>query len=125
MFSVPFPPAILGRPVSCRIRRAHKVDIGRPVVPREVRTVAICAGSGGSVLDGVDADVYLTGEMSHVRFFGFLCRPCFVHVAHRARCCFCHVMFTLLSPVLIYLRRSMKSWQQSQQEDTSSFVSAL
>ncbi|KAF8551094.1 NGG1p interacting factor 3 [Imleria badia] len=34
-------------------------------MPREVRTVAICAGSGGSVLDGVDADVYFTGEMSH------------------------------------------------------------
>ena len=41
-------------------------------MPREVRTVAICAGSGGSVLDGVDADVYFTGEMSHVRPFGFL-----------------------------------------------------
>ncbi|KAI0059428.1 NGG1 interacting factor 3-like protein [Artomyces pyxidatus] len=32
---------------------------------REVQSVAICAGSGGSVLDGVDADVYFTGEMSH------------------------------------------------------------
>jgi putative NIF3 family GTP cyclohydrolase 1 type 2 len=29
--------------------------------------VAICAGSGGSLLLGVDADVYFTGEMSHVR----------------------------------------------------------
>lgn len=28
-------------------------------------SVAICAGSGSSVLNGVDADVYLTGEMSH------------------------------------------------------------
>jgi len=27
--------------------------------------VAICAGSGGSMLLGADADVYLTGEMSH------------------------------------------------------------
>ena len=51
----------------------RKVDVGRPVVPHEVRTVAICAGSGGSVLSGVDADVYFTGEMSHVRPFGFLC----------------------------------------------------
>lgn len=50
------------------------------MVPREVRTVAICAGSGGSVLDGVDADVYFTGEMAHVRPFGFLCCPCFMHV---------------------------------------------
>lgn len=29
--------------------------------------MAICAGSGGSLLLGVDADVYFTGEMSHVR----------------------------------------------------------
>lgn len=28
-------------------------------------TAAVCAGSGGSVLDGVKADMYLTGEMSH------------------------------------------------------------
>lgn len=91
VFTVPFPPAIFGRPVFCRIRRAYKVDIGRPVVPREVRTVAICAGSGGSVLDGVDADVYLTGEMSHVRFFwssvSSLLRACAC-----ARDCFCHVV---------------------------------
>ena len=66
-----FPPVVLGLHVSCRIH-AYKVDVGRPVMPREVRTVAICAGSGGSVLDGVDADVYFTGEMSHVRPFGFL-----------------------------------------------------
>ncbi|KAI0305057.1 GTP cyclohydrolase 1 type 2/Nif3 [Russula brevipes] len=39
-------------------RRTDKPD-------NEVRSVAICAGSGGSVLLGVDADVYLTGEMSH------------------------------------------------------------
>ncbi|KAH9948192.1 NGG1p interacting factor 3 [Amylocystis lapponica] len=30
-----------------------------------VQTVAICAGSGGSLLLGVSADVYFTGEMSH------------------------------------------------------------
>ncbi|QRV80047.1 NIF3 (NGG1p interacting factor 3) [Ceratobasidium sp. AG-Ba] len=30
-----------------------------------IRTIAICAGSGGSVLKGARADVYLTGEMSH------------------------------------------------------------
>ncbi|KAG6835908.1 hypothetical protein H0H93_013471 [Arthromyces matolae] len=30
-----------------------------------VRTVAICAGSGGSMLMGRAADVYFTGEMSH------------------------------------------------------------
>jgi putative NIF3 family GTP cyclohydrolase 1 type 2 len=32
---------------------------------KEVQSVAICAGSGGSLLLGVDADVYFTGEMSH------------------------------------------------------------
>jgi len=30
-----------------------------------VTTVAICAGSGGSMLAGTEADVYFTGEMSH------------------------------------------------------------
>ncbi|KAM8806657.1 NIF3L protein, partial [Eudromia elegans] len=30
-----------------------------------VKEVALCAGSGGSVLKGVKADLYLTGEMSH------------------------------------------------------------
>lgn len=30
-----------------------------------IRSVAVCAGSGGSVLRGVKADLYLTGEMSH------------------------------------------------------------
>ncbi|KAM3963403.1 NIF3-like protein 1 [Aphomia sociella] len=31
----------------------------------EVRAIALCAGSGSSVLKGVDADLYLTGEMLH------------------------------------------------------------
>lgn len=30
-----------------------------------VQTVAVCAGSGASVLNGVKADLYVTGEMSH------------------------------------------------------------
>lgn len=30
-----------------------------------ISTVAVCAGSGGSVLHGVSADLFLTGEMSH------------------------------------------------------------
>lgn len=33
--------------------------------PTEIQTIAICAGSGGSILGGVKADLYLTGEMSH------------------------------------------------------------
>lgn len=32
---------------------------------RRVKTVALCAGAGASVLLGVKADVYLTGEMRH------------------------------------------------------------
>ena len=34
-----------------------------------ISTIGICAGSGGSMLLGVDADVYFTGEMAHVRCF--------------------------------------------------------
>lgn len=30
-----------------------------------IRKVAVCAGSGGTVLDAVDADLLVTGEMSH------------------------------------------------------------
>lgn len=30
-----------------------------------ISTVAVCAGSGASLLNGVDADLYLTGEMLH------------------------------------------------------------
>ncbi|KAG7699236.1 hypothetical protein KL930_004588 [Ogataea haglerorum] len=30
-----------------------------------ITTVAVCAGSGGSVFRNVDADLYLTGELSH------------------------------------------------------------
>jgi len=31
----------------------------------DIKSVAVCAGSGGSILLGVDADVYFTGEMVH------------------------------------------------------------
>uniref|UniRef100_A0A8C5KBK9 NIF3-like protein 1 n=1 Tax=Jaculus jaculus TaxID=51337 RepID=A0A8C5KBK9_JACJA len=31
----------------------------------QIKVVALCAGSGNSVLQGVEADLYLTGEMSH------------------------------------------------------------
>ena len=30
-----------------------------------ISTIAVCAGSGGTLLKGVDADLYITGEMSH------------------------------------------------------------
>ncbi|KIY73091.1 NGG1 interacting factor 3-like protein [Cylindrobasidium torrendii FP15055 ss-10] len=36
-----------------------------PNAKRDVKSVAICAGSGGSMLVGRDADVYFTGEMQH------------------------------------------------------------
>ncbi|XP_052750560.1 NIF3-like protein 1 isoform X2 [Galleria mellonella] len=40
--------------------------IGRhKVLSDEVQTIALCAGSGSSVLKGVIADLYLTGEMLH------------------------------------------------------------
>ena len=35
------------------------------IVDPLVRSVAVCAGSGSSVLRGVLADLYVTGEMSH------------------------------------------------------------
>jgi putative NIF3 family GTP cyclohydrolase 1 type 2 len=38
---------------------------GKSVEDIEIRTVAVCAGSGGSVLKGVDADLLFTGELSH------------------------------------------------------------
>lgn len=32
---------------------------------KKIKTIAICAGSGGEVFKGVDADVFYTGELSH------------------------------------------------------------
>ena len=32
----------------------------------EIKSIAVCAGSGASVFKGVEADLFLTGEMSHV-----------------------------------------------------------
>ncbi|XP_012864455.1 PREDICTED: NIF3-like protein 1 isoform X1 [Dipodomys ordii] len=40
------------------------LGVGRTLESR-VEVVALCAGSGSSVLRGVQADLYLTGEMSH------------------------------------------------------------
>ena len=37
----------------------------RSVEDIKIRTVAVCAGSGGSVLNGIDADLLFTGELSH------------------------------------------------------------
>ncbi|KAL1671893.1 GTP cyclohydrolase 1 type 2/Nif3, partial [Schizophyllum commune] len=42
------------------------LQLAHPTTPRPtVRTVAICAGSGGELLAGELADVLLTGEMGH------------------------------------------------------------
>ena len=40
----------------------------------EIKTVAVCAGSGASVLRGVKADLYLTGEMSHHEVLDASCK---------------------------------------------------
>ena len=37
-----------------------------------VRSIAVCAGSGGSVLAGVKADLIITGEMSHHEVLDFV-----------------------------------------------------
>ncbi|TFK56831.1 NGG1p interacting factor 3 [Heliocybe sulcata] len=44
-----------------------QIQVAYPYSPASstVRSVAICAGGGGSVLDGADTDVYYTGEMAH------------------------------------------------------------
>lgn len=34
-------------------------------VESQIKTIALCAGSGASVLKGIQADLYLTGEMLH------------------------------------------------------------
>lgn len=41
------------------------VRLAVPLTSKNVETIAICAGSGASVLKNVKADVFLTGEMSH------------------------------------------------------------
>ncbi|KAG7440630.1 uncharacterized protein BT62DRAFT_1012565 [Guyanagaster necrorhizus] len=47
-----------------------EVQVAYPsAILSDIRTVAICAGLGGSMLVGRDADVYFTGEMSHHEVF--------------------------------------------------------
>lgn len=48
---------------------SHPVQVARPHFhgsEHVVKTIGICAGAGGSMLSGLDADVYFTGEMAHV-----------------------------------------------------------
>ena len=46
----------------------YVVQLARPNedTDRLVKTIAICAGSGGSMFQDVEADLYFTGEMQHV-----------------------------------------------------------
>lgn len=55
-----------------------------------VRTIAVCAGSGTSVIGTVDADVHFTGEATHVRieFVSTLLNPNLSAArSPRSRCC--------------------------------------
>jgi putative NIF3 family GTP cyclohydrolase 1 type 2 len=54
---------------------------------RLIKTVAMCAGGGASVLKGVDADLYWTGEMAHVRASSIHCPlPLVDSIAARRSC---------------------------------------
>lgn len=57
------------RTLLARCKRAFGVRtlrVARPAgAPAAVRSVAVAAGAGGSVLRGVAADVWVTGELSH------------------------------------------------------------
>ncbi|WVQ78777.1 YbgI/family dinuclear metal center protein [Cryptococcus sp. DSM 104549] len=41
------------------------VQLAQPSVETPIRSIAVCAGSGGGVFKGVKADLLITGEMSH------------------------------------------------------------
>jgi dinuclear metal center YbgI/SA1388 family protein len=66
---VQFERAVPFRTVLQRLKRrlgVKHLQVARPAgAPAGVRTIAVAAGAGGSVLRGSGADVYLTGEMSH------------------------------------------------------------
>lgn len=80
------------------------VQVGYPIRSTTlVRSIAICAGSGGSMLVDRDADVYLTGEMSHVRTT-------------------IHLSFTVC---LFNSDYSTKSWPPLLRADTLFYVSVL
>jgi putative NIF3 family GTP cyclohydrolase 1 type 2 len=64
------PPGCLSRTTDYNERT---VDVGRPLAEKPITSVAICAGAGGTMLSGVDADVYFTGEMQHVGLALFVC----------------------------------------------------
>ena len=67
------------------------VQVGYPAAPPKlIKSVAICAGSGGSILLGYDADVYFTGEMSHARRLTiglFMLSRCLISCSHYSTKC--------------------------------------
>lgn len=50
---------------------AH-VQLATPATAKPISSIAVCAGSGGSVLRGVKADLLITGEMSHHEVLSFI-----------------------------------------------------
>lgn len=67
LFHIPKPHVLTNRLLFLIVQVAYPYADNSRSMP--IRTVAICAGSGGSMLVGREADVYLTGEMTHVRMF--------------------------------------------------------
>jgi len=56
--------------IVCRVKAHLQLSLVRVAFPQfqedpVIKTVAACPGSGGSVLERVQADLLLTGEMSH------------------------------------------------------------
>ncbi|KAI0050594.1 NGG1p interacting factor 3 [Auriscalpium vulgare] len=52
--------------IKTHLRLEHlQVALNTVSPEKEIGSIAICAGSGGSMLLDVDADVYFTGEMAH------------------------------------------------------------
>jgi dinuclear metal center YbgI/SA1388 family protein len=66
---VQLPKAIVFRQLLQRIKKhlgVRSLQVARPTKAKNtVRTVAVAAGAGGSVLRSACADVFVTGEMSH------------------------------------------------------------
>ncbi|KAF5385163.1 hypothetical protein D9615_000919 [Tricholomella constricta] len=65
--------SVLERRIKEHLKLSHiQVGYAAPTDVRlsPIRTIAICAGSGGSMLVGKKADVYFTGEMSHHEVLG-------------------------------------------------------
>ncbi|NWW43317.1 NIF3L protein, partial [Pedionomus torquatus] len=53
--------------IKCHLKLPHirlAVGMGK-TLESPVKKAALCAGSGSSILKGIEADLYLTGEMSH------------------------------------------------------------